>query len=107
MPESLERLGFDPDPRAECPGADETVEGSEREVQALQVVVLISLPSPERARALRVRAKALEAERRESGGSGKIRAEVEVSAGKTIGEYLLGTTRVPWREGEIIGHGSR
>ena len=101
MPESLERLGFDPDPRGECPGTDEIAEGGEREVQALQVVVLVSLPSLERARASRVRAKALEAERRESGGSGKFRAEVEVSAGKTIGEYLLGTARVAWKESEI------
>ncbi|KAI1794320.1 hypothetical protein LXA43DRAFT_996565 [Ganoderma leucocontextum] len=94
--------GFDPDARSDCPTPDETSQG-ETEVQALQLVVLVSMPSPERARALRVRAKALEAERRESGSNGEFRAEVDVSAGKTIGEYLLGTARVPWKEGEMGG----
>ena len=59
------------------------------------------MPSPERARVSGIRAKALEAERRESGCSEGFRAKVEVSAGKTIGEYLLGTVRVPWKEGEV------
>ncbi|PIL23119.1 hypothetical protein GSI_14428 [Ganoderma sinense ZZ0214-1] len=108
MPDSLDGPRFnDPDARAEGPGPDEAAEVCEREVQALQVVFLVSLPSPERARAARVRAKALEADRRESGGSGMFGGEddSEASAGTTIGEYLLGTARVPWRDGEISGTG--
>ena len=73
-----------------------------REVEALQSVVLISMPSPERAQALRLREGLWEAGRRENGSSGKSRAEVEVSSRGMTGECMLGSARVNW-QGEIDG----
>ena len=104
MPESLERLGFDPDPRGECPGADEIAEGAEREVQALQVVAVIAMPSRERAARRGVCAKKAEAEVgvREV----DVREEEVCVEDWDIGEYVLGAARVGWGAGDPEGHGT-
>ena len=105
MPDSLygpqSGLGYDPVVRSEHQTPDGAPENT-REVEALQIVVLISMPSPERAQALRLREGLWEVGRRESGSSGKSRAEVEVSSRGMTGECVLGSARVNW-QGEIDG----
>ncbi|KAI0758412.1 hypothetical protein BD413DRAFT_591440 [Trametes elegans] len=75
-------------------GTEDTVPEEKEPVKAIQVAVLIAMPSPEHARARRVLLD-----------SGKVDAEVEeleVSAGDGLGDYVLGLGRLPW-EGEVDG----
>ena len=70
---------------------------------ALEVAVLISMPSPERAK----RRKVDEVVRMNTGAADKTEAEIEeleVSEEETMGDYVLGFARVPW-DGEIDGSG--
>ncbi|KAI0718742.1 hypothetical protein C8T65DRAFT_637950 [Cerioporus squamosus] len=71
-------------------------------VQALQVLTVITMPSPERAAARRTRAKAVEA-----GVSPIAEQERGYAPGdaEEVGEYVLGVARVPWETGEVVDMG--
>ncbi len=80
------------------PGGSPVTERAKLPVQGLQVLVLVSMPSPERAWARRARVKAVEAGDEQD--TGKQRAAVSyVGNGQVgLGEYALGVARMPWSD---------
>ncbi|KAI0628555.1 hypothetical protein C8Q77DRAFT_1220754 [Trametes polyzona] len=90
-------------PREDSSGADEPTPSEELPVSALQVSVLIAMPSPETSQARRAREKADECDSESSKKDGGAEIEeFEVSPVEGLGEYTLGFTRMPWA-GEIDG----
>ncbi|OCH85837.1 hypothetical protein OBBRIDRAFT_797772 [Obba rivulosa] len=83
-------------------------------VRALQVALMVAMPSPARRRL--ARAKALEAgfrlEERDTSPEGKRRGKKrasqdteieEVEGGENLGEYVIGISELPWEAGDASG----
>ncbi|KAI0641320.1 hypothetical protein C8Q79DRAFT_929850 [Trametes meyenii] len=81
---------------------EECVVEDKSPVQAIEVVVLISMPSPEGAKARRLASKATEADGLDS-DDGKMSVDAEIEELEMVpeeglGDYVLGFARAPWAD---------
>ncbi|KAH9852368.1 hypothetical protein C2E23DRAFT_922165 [Lenzites betulinus] len=83
----------------------ERAPGAEGSIDALQVGVVIAMPSPAASQARRARAKESDGGGKMADGSGAEIGEIEVSLEEEgLGDYMLGFARLPWA-GEVDGQG--
>ncbi|KAI0355822.1 hypothetical protein OH77DRAFT_1424078 [Trametes cingulata] len=79
-------------------GADEDASEKKQPVHALQIAVLIAMPSPVASAARRARSDSMKSAHAEKDGMGAEIEELEVSTEEELGDYMLGFARTAWSE---------